>query len=378
MRIVQVVPRGEQPWSGILTVIVHLSAALSKQGHEVQVWQLHTWEDVYEEHRRTMADAGVTQLPVAVGAPWWTLGRTVAGLVGERRIEVVHLHGAFNMWNTLISRALRGPYVFSPHSGYDPVSLRRSRTRKAVYGLLFERAMLTRASLIVALTEVELAQLQAYGARTPAAVIPNGVDPAPVEIDAAAFRAELGIGTATPLALFVGRLDVHRKGLDVLVRGIAGTPGWHLALIGPRFRDVPRLEAMIEELSVGERVHIVGERRGHRLHEAFATADIFALTSRWEGLPMALLEALSFGKPAVVSPAVDRLVPIAASGAGWVAEGEGLPAVLEEAAVARGGGLRMRQEAARLLARRYDWDSVARQYRVAYERARRSGKTVRR
>jgi glycosyltransferase involved in cell wall biosynthesis len=141
---------------------------------------------------------------------------------------------------------------------------------------------------------------------------------------------------------------------------------------------VPRLEAMIEELSVVERVHIVGERRGHRLHEAFAAADIFALTSRWEGLPMALLEALSFGKPTVVSPAVDRLVPIAASGAGWVAEGERLPAVLEEVAAARGGGLRMRQEAARLLARRYDWDSVARQYRVAYERARRSGKTVRR
>jgi glycosyltransferase involved in cell wall biosynthesis len=376
MRIVHVVPRGEQPWSGILTVIVHLSAALSRQGHEVEVWQLHTWGDAYDEQRQPMGDVGVTQLPVAVDVPWWRLGRAVSRLVDQRRIEIVHLHGAFNVWNTLISRTLRHPYVFSPHSGYNPISLKRSRARKRVYGMLFERAMLRRAALIVALTDVELAQVRAYGARTPAVVIPNGVAPPPDHIDGAAFRTELGLGPATPLAVFVGRLDVHRKGLDVLVRAIAAAPGWHLALVGPRFRDVPRLEALIEELRVTERVHLVGERHGRRLHEAVAGADIFMLTSRWEGLPMSLLEALSYGKPAVVSPGVDELVPIGASGAGWVADEGRLPAVLREAGSEGSRGFRIRREAARRLARRYDWDSVARHYGLAYERARDSGDLV--
>ena len=55
-----------------------------------------------------------------------------------------------------------------------------------------------------------------------------------------------------------------------------------------------------------ERVHLVGERHGRRLQESVCAADLFALMSRWEGLPMALLEALSLATPAVVSPAVER------------------------------------------------------------------------
>jgi glycosyltransferase involved in cell wall biosynthesis len=373
MRIVHVVPRGEQPWSGILTVIEHASAALSRLGHQVEVWQLHAWGDVYEHRLRTMAHAGVTLVPAAIDVPWWTVGRAVARLADRRNIEIVHLHGAFNVWNTLVSRMLRRPYVFSPHSGYDPVSLRRSAARKRVYGVLFERGMLTRAALVVVLTEVELAQLRAYGVRAPAMVIPNGVSPPPEPNDGAAFRAELGVGPETPLAVFIGRLDVYRKGLDVLVRAVSSVPGWHLALVGPRFRDVRRLETMMEELRVVDRVHLVGPRHAAKLHEALAGADIFVLTSRWEGLPMSLLEALSFGKPAVVSPAVDELVPIAASGAGWAADEEGLPAALQEAAAERLRGFEIRGRAARRLAERYDWDSVARALEGAYERARDRG-----
>jgi glycosyltransferase involved in cell wall biosynthesis len=375
MRIAQVVPPGEQPSSGVLTVIVHLSAALSRQGHEVETWQLHQWGSDYTEQRRVLQEAEVHQVPIPGSAHWWRVGSAVARLADERHIEIVHLHGAFNVWNSLISGQLRRPYVFSPHSGYDPVSLRRSRTRKILYGILLERSMLRQAALIVALTDVELMHLREYGVHTPAVVIPNGVDRPRDELDGTRFRSALGIGPHTRLAIFVGRLDVHRKGLDVLLRGIAGAPEWHLALVGPRFRDVRRLEELIAELGVSERVHLVGERHGHRLHEAIAAADVFTLLSRWEGLPMALLEALSLGKPAVVSPSVDRLVPIQATGAGWVAEEERLSSVLHEVAGTRPEKVHRHQDMARLLAERYNWDSVARQYGLAYQRAsRRQGR----
>lgn len=350
-------------------MIVHLSAALRRLGDEVEVWQLHEWDDRYAEPRRIMQDAGVVQILLAVGAPWRRIGRIVADVADRREIDVLHLHGAFNVWNTLVSRALDRPYVFSPHSGYDPVSLQRSRLRKILYGLLFERVMLRRAGLLVALTEVELAQLRAQGARGPATVIPNGVEPPARHVDGAAFRTELGLDHDTPLAVFVGRLDVHRKGLDLLVRGLAEAPGWHLALVGPRFRDVERLAAMIGEVRLTERVHLVEPRYGRGLHEVLAAADVFTLVSRWEGLPMALLEALSYGRPAVVSPAVERLVPVVEAGAGWVADEGRLPEVLGEVAALGREELARRGEAARLLARRYKWDAVARQYRSAYQRA---------
>ena len=176
----------------------------------------------------------------------------------------------------------------------------------------------------MALTDVELAQLRDFGAKGPGVVIPNGVEPSPGQLDAQAFRRELRIPREALLAVFVGRLDVHRKGLDVLVRGIADASAWHLALVGPRFNGVERLERTISDLGLGDRVHLVGERHGTQLRQSVGGADLFALVSRWEGMPMALLEALSLGRPAVVSPAVERLIGVGAAGAGWVADEENL------------------------------------------------------
>jgi glycosyltransferase involved in cell wall biosynthesis len=366
VRIAQVVPKGEQPWSGVLTVIVHLAAALSRRDHQVEVWQLHEWApDDYVEQDRRLEAADVIRVPLLESR---RSGRTAATLAEERRIDVVHLHGAFNPSNTAVSRALRTPYVFSPHSGYDPVSLRRSRLRKALYRVLFERTMLAHAALLVALTDVELVHLRDLGAPGPFAVIPNGVESPPDDLARRAFRQELGISPETPLAVFVGRLDVHRKGLDVLVRGIADAPGWHLALVGPRFRDVDRLERNISHLGVGERVHIVGERYGRRLQESVGAADLFALMSRWEGLPMALLEALSLSTPAIVSSAVERLIGVDAAGAGWAVDDAGLGPLLRRLQDEGRDELRRRGRAALDLSRRYDWDSVAERYEAVYER----------
>ena len=85
---------------------------------------------------------------------------------------------------------------------------------------------------------------------------------------------------------------------------------------------------------------------------------------------MALLEALSLGRPAVVSPAVEELIGIGAAGAGWVADEESLGSVLRHLQGEGRDELARRGRAALLLSRRYDWDSVARRYETAYERAR--------
>jgi glycosyltransferase involved in cell wall biosynthesis len=120
---------------------------------------------------------------------------------------------------------------------------------------------------------------------------------------------------------------------------------------------------------VANRVHFVGERHGRRLQEALAGCDLFALMSRWEGLPMALLEALSFAKPAVVSPTVERSIGVEKAGAGWVATEAQLGPLLRRLLDERRAELAGRGEAARKLAGRYEWDTVAQQYEAAYERA---------
>jgi glycosyltransferase involved in cell wall biosynthesis len=361
----------------VLTVIVHLSAALARRGHQVDLWQLHEWaSDSYADQLAVLDSSGVHRVAVPVNGPVWQLGRAARTLAGRSGVDLVHLHGGYNPSNTAISRSLQCPYVFSPHSAYDPVSLRRSRTRKVLYGPLFERRMLKRAALIVGLTDLEVAQIRAFGVRGRVRTISNGVRAPHADIDRLAFRRDLKIPDDDGLVAFVGRLDVYRKGLDLLVSGISEAPRWHLALVGPAFRDVDRLERMIVELGIAERLHLTGERRGRRLQEALAGADLFALLSRWEGLPMALLESMSYGVPAAVGPAVRRIIDVEEAGAGWVVQDGALGPLLRTLTDQGAPELRARGEAARVLASRYDWNTVAEQYEAAYEEVLRSTESV--
>ena len=124
----------------------------------------------------------------------------------------------------------------------------------------------------------------------PADVAPYGIGPAPKTLNAKAFRTELGFEEGTRLAIFVGRLDIYYKNLEVLVRGMEQATDWHLVLVGPDFRGGHQyLETLIRRSQLEARVHLVGPRRGHALHEAMASADLFILISRSEGLPAALM-----------------------------------------------------------------------------------------
>jgi glycosyltransferase involved in cell wall biosynthesis len=85
---------------------------------------------------------------------------------------------------------------------------------------------------------------------------------------------------------------------------------------------------------------------------------------------MALLEALALATPAVVSPAVERLIEVGRAGAGWVADDDDVGPLL------RGftkDELAQRGQAALELSERFDWDSVAERYEAAYRDALGSG-----
>jgi glycosyltransferase involved in cell wall biosynthesis len=361
MRIAHVVPAGAPPYSGIPPVIVQLSTRLACRGHHVEVWLLHPWGD--EEtalYGSALAAAGVH----LVTAPPSRRGRFTA--LAERDVEIVHLHSVFTPANAFLARRLRVPYVLSPHGGYAPASLARSRGRKAVYTWLVERRLVRGAALLVALTDEEANDLLAFGElRT--AIIPNGVSPAPPQIDPSSFRRELGIDPAVRLLLYVGRLDVVHKGLDLLLRAVAAAPGWQAVLVGSDFRGgADRLRSLAGSLGAQARLTLAGPRSGMALHEAFVAADCFALTSRWEGLPLSLLEALAHGVPAVVSPAVDRLVGVVAAGAGWSAEPSQLAALLRNVRDLDDRERARRAAAARALSARYDWDAIGLRYEAIY------------
>jgi glycosyltransferase involved in cell wall biosynthesis len=168
--------------------------------------------------------------------------------------------------------------------------------------------------------------------------------------------------------VYAGRVDLWHKGLDILIRGIAESPRWHTAIVGPDFRGSrDALQRLADDLRLQRRLVFTGPRRGRQFDEALAAADLFAHTSRWEGLPISLLEALRIGAPALVSPAVEQAVGVAAAGAGWVANADEIGGLLRTLASLDRPAWARYADAARRLASQYAWEDVAARYEAAYE-----------
>ncbi|MCD6732476.1 MAG: glycosyltransferase family 4 protein [Burkholderiaceae bacterium] len=124
-------------------------------------------------------------------------------------------------------------------------------------------------------------------------VIPNPLAPPLLALDGEISAQPLG--TMSPTIAAMGRL-VDQKGFDLLIEAFALTrpreSGWRLVIIG----DGPRrkaLEAVARKLGVDDIVEFAG--RVHRPETVLRTAKIFVMSSRYEGFPNALLEAMALG-----------------------------------------------------------------------------------
>jgi len=134
--------------------------------------------------------------------------------------------------------------------------------------------------------------------------LPNGIDVtafAPSSDPPAQVRQRLGLPAAGPALVFTGRLRPV-KNLPPLLESLAllreQFPFLCLFLVGDGVEQ-PRLEALTEQLALGDRVFFVGDVADVRpyLH----AADIFVLPSLKEGLSNSLLEAMAVGLPVVAT-----------------------------------------------------------------------------
>jgi glycosyltransferase involved in cell wall biosynthesis len=102
-----------------------------------------------------------------------------------------------------------------------------------------------------------------------------------------------------PLVVAAGRLTGH-KGFDRLIRAFRRVadvrPDWQLRIFGEGQKR-PALQVLIDELGLADSVRLMGF--ADRLPQEMTAASIFAMSSRFEGFPMVLLEAIACGLPPV-------------------------------------------------------------------------------
>ena len=111
------------------------------------------------------------------------------------------------------------------------------------------------------------------------------------------LRRALGLSAGTPLAGAVGRL-VPVKDHATLFKALAATPELHLAVLGDGELR-PTLEGLARDLGIAGRTHFTGWWAD--VPSALADLDVVVLSSRSEGTPVALIEALAAARPVVAT-----------------------------------------------------------------------------
>lgn len=344
-------------------VALDLAAAQVKRGHHVSAVSLAPLP--HGALAGEFEARGVEIHSVPKG-PSFDVGLIVrlARLLRDERTEVVHTHNPQPLaYGAAAGRLARTAVVHTKH-GVNPDRGRRLWLRRATGHLAHAYVAVSDATARVARENRECAPARLH-------VIPNGVDLEayrPDDVARREVRAELGIPEDAYVLGTVGRVSVE-KDHALLVR--AAGP-----LLGPRVRllvagDGAELaNVRAEARSYEPWVVLTGVR--HDVPRILASLDAFVLSSRSEGLPLALLEAMACGLP-IVSTQVGGVAEVVDHGSAAIL----VPPRDEEAlrrAIARlmgdpetAAGLATR---ARARSRRYDAAGVVDQYMDLYRSVR--------
>jgi glycosyltransferase involved in cell wall biosynthesis len=223
----------------------------------------------------------------------------VAHLLHTLDAPLVHVHTASrgSFWRKFVvclqARLAGRPYVIHLH-GAEFADFYGKEAGALARRLI--RSTFAHAAVVLALSEEWRGRVLRICPTTKVEVLHNAV-PIP---ETALLRA---CGHAAPTVLFLGHLMPH-KGIFDLVRAFAAAaqrfPGARLILGG--VGQAEELRRLATELHVAERVSCPGWLTGQEKSAALADSTIFVLPSYAEGMPMALLEAMSWRLPVIATP----------------------------------------------------------------------------
>jgi glycosyltransferase involved in cell wall biosynthesis len=236
--------------------------------------------------------------------------RELRSLFDLGRFDVVHTHSAkAGGLGRIAAHEAHVPAVVHTFHGF-PFHAFQSPLRRGAY-IAAERRLgrITDRFVAVCSTMAEEAVRLGIAPAERVSVIPVSIADRSVARDAttrARARRLLGIPDDVPLVGTVGRIDYQKAPGHFLEALVRLDPGVHGVWIGdgPMSAEV---EAQGRTLGLGSRLHLVGERDD--VPALLPGLDVFVMTSLYEGLPCALVEAMQCGLP-VVATAVNGVPEI--------------------------------------------------------------------
>jgi sugar transferase (PEP-CTERM/EpsH1 system associated) len=346
---------------GAEMLVLNLARRIDRGRFQVAVASLGTEGDLAPAfHRLGVATRGFGRTHGLDGKLLLSLG----AYVRRERFAVVHTHNATPwLYAGLAALAFRVSLVHTEHSN---LFAHQARLMKAERVLSYVTRAVIADSEKVRRHLIDEQHLPASRVVT----VPNGIDvevfSAP--IDVAAKRRALGLPPpGTMVVGTVGRL-VDVKDQAGLLRAFARLgSAVHLVLAG----DGPlrgALETQAREAGIADRVHFLGRRDD--VAEIMRTFDIFVLSSKSEGLPLTILEAMAAGLP-VIATAVGGIPEVVQSGltGELVPAGapEALAAAIEKVLADREGAAAMGRAGAARVRAHFDLTVMTARYEQIYE-----------
>jgi len=286
------------------------------------------------------------------------LGVLYAGIV---RPDVLHIHAIGPAIVTPIARLLGLRVIVTNHGpDYDrdkwgPFPKWVLRTGERL-GMRWAHACIAISRVIEQLIEVKY--------RRDAELIPNGA--VPVNLQAETREIERFGLERGKYFLHVGRIVAEKRQLDLIEAFARVQPmNWKLVLVGAGSCEYAR---EVQAAARQRGVVLAGFQQGTTLAQLYTHAGAFVLPSSHEGLPIALLEALSYGVPVLASDIPANLEIGLGKGSYFpLGDIEALAEALSQLAVAPQDDA-SRERRRRWVTERYDWGRVAQQTYALYDR----------
>jgi poly(glycerol-phosphate) alpha-glucosyltransferase len=357
---------------GLFYSVRALSTGIAECGSEVSVFSLddaHSDEDILEWGELSVSTSPVVG-PGAIG-----YSPKLAASVREFSPDVVHVHGLWQYTSCVAHQEYRKrgvPYVMSPRGMLDPWAVQNSGWKKKIAAFLYESRNMRDSMCMHALNRSEALSIRGYGLKQPICVLPNGVNLPPVEL----LEPERCEGGKKRI-VFIGRIHPKkgiREMLDAWARGWKEfrplMDSWELVIAG--WDDGGHLAALKEHaanLGILDSVSFPGSVYGDDKVKLLRSAEWFILPSHSEGMPMAVLEAWSYGVPAILTPACNLPEGFSSGAAVSIDPNagsifEGLLQVFETSIADRDA---MGAAARTLVEDHFTWSQIAREMQGVYE-----------
>lgn len=279
------------------------------------------------------------------------------------KTDIVIFHECYRPEYLKISRNLRKnkiPYVIVPHGELRKEAQQKKRLKKIIANILLFNTFIKNASGIQCLSQLEYDNTHFNQKRK--FIATNGVNiPDEQKKDFNIDRIKF---------IYIGRLEVHVKGLDLLIEAVGNAKeemkknNCTLDIYGPDLQGrYKQVEDLIEKYNVNDIVTLHHEIMGEEKKKVLLNSDIFIQTSRHEGMPLGILEALSYGIPCLVTKGTNLGEDIIKYNAGWCAENNStsIANLIYEGITSRKSFVEYRNNSIELINGKYSWSKIGKE-----------------